>query len=565
MIVRGKIGRRILPMLLAGVWLALVVTTMQSMRMASHHVFMETETSVVTTRGAAVAESSAVNPSSITTSPTVNLGRVDDPYSNSTHHETLALLFPPALLGGYRNQVLRFVAFCVHAKENGSRQLLLPSLLWSTQVTTTGTSDSDENTKSYPIPMEWIFDIEYWNEHALIKRQEPTVPLLVGDHQVYTEENPSDCWELSTNKEETLQQMLQELNVSRATLNPLQIASLQSGSLSPISNITRAAIAGVWNVPNPRRIDLLPQVQHCQRPHVYGGGKRAGRLWNEYVRFRTRAENKKNEAAAVVNNNNSSDASSPLNPASIIPYQMDQGVYQALRPAKQWRQVAQQCVQAHAPNQHYVALHARVEVEMMGHRCGTSMERNLTRIVQQVQDLIQQETETTIAAAAAAAAAANTTISGLFVAVSRSGMEVQSQAQEKFRAFADDNIATLNRLVGNETTTGTGIQINHDASIPVFECGEHILREHYASHPNVPDHGSLLQSVINFYIALNADIFVGVENSSYSTDVMTTRYYLGKGSQNYRYTMDGKVQAVENGGLPLPHSNCKPPQNAVSQ
>ena len=92
-------------------------------------------------------------------------------------------------------------------------------------------------------------------------------------------------------------------------------------------------------------------------------------------------------------------------------------------------------------------------------------------------------------------------------------------------------------------------------SIPVFECGERILRQYYALHPDVPDHGSLLQSVINFDIAVNADIFVGVKGSSYSSHVMTTRYYLGKGDQNYRYTKGGSgIELVENGGLPEPHT-----------
>jgi hypothetical protein len=48
--------------------------------------------------------------------------------------KTLALLYPPGLLGGYRNQVLRFIAFVVHAQQNNFTQIHLPSLLWSTQL-----------------------------------------------------------------------------------------------------------------------------------------------------------------------------------------------------------------------------------------------------------------------------------------------------------------------------------------------------------------------------------------------------------------------------------------------
>jgi hypothetical protein len=60
---------------------------------------------------------------------------------------------------------------------------------------------------------------------------------------------------------------------------------------------------------------------------------------------------------------------------------------------------------------------------------------------------------------------------------------------------------------------------------------------------------------MNFYIATNATIFVGVARSSWSTDVWTTRYYQGKGATNFQYTPDGIIP-VPNGGLPAAHKNC---------
>ena len=88
-----------------------------------------------------------------------------------------------------------------------------------------------------------------------------------------------------------------------------------------------------------------------------------------------------------------------------------------------------------------------------------------------------------------------------------------------------------------------------------IECGQRVLENYYADHLDVPNHGALLQSVVNFYVAVSAHVF-GVRGSSYSTDVLTTRYRLGKGQAKYWYTTAG-IERVANGGLPKPHSTCK--------
>ena len=81
------------------------------------------------------------------------------------------------------------------------------------------------------------------------------------------------------------------------------------------------------------------------------------------------------------------------------------------------------------------------------------------------------------------------------------------------------------------------------------------MDQYYQKHPNSLDYGSLLQSVVNFYIATEATAFVGVRGSSYSTDIWTTRYHQGKGESNFEYTPEGIV-AMANGGLPPKHTNC---------
>jgi len=396
---------------------------------------------------------------------------------------TLALAYPPGLLGGYRNQVIRFIGLCLYAKRRNITQLFEPSLLWSTTT---------QQQQSLPIPMHWIFDIDHWNQVA----QKEGLPRIVK-----TLVHP-DCWQTG---------LFRGLNTT--DWGPLPRASLlESGSLVGVVNETYRVIS---NDPTfkIRRTDVLPTLQHCKRPLVYGGGKMAGRLWNDMMKLRERGV--------------------------ATPGNLDRHVLRALQPAPRWQEVANSCLSLTPDTEEaYVALHARVELEMLVHPCGATMEQNLTKIFQQVQDLVdvrQKQSPQNIA--------------GLFVATSRSGIEYTEQYSAKLKGVAEHNVKILDQYVGDpDAKLGEHMR--------VFECGERLLENFYSKHTEVPDHGSLLQAVVNFHLAVNAKIFIGVRGSSYSTDVWTTRYYLGRGTDNYRYTQQGRVEPIENGGLPDPHVNC---------
>ncbi|GAX14135.1 hypothetical protein FisN_8Hh026 [Fistulifera solaris] len=387
-------------------------------------------------------------------------------------NSTLALLSPPGLLGGYRNQVLRWMAFVLYAKQHELEQIFLPSILWSTQIVTS----TNNVSKWYPIPMEWVFDVEFWNQFH------PQLPLLISEPL-----HNSDCWEMPR-------------TIVNITLNPLQQAALERGYLHPLKNIATQQLKEF----NPRKQDFLPLVQHCQHPVVYGGGIQAGRLWNDYLEYTKKKSTLRKELS-----------------------QIDEWVYRALRPAPQWRAVAQQCV----PTPHYAVLHARLEMDMMAHVCGIDMERNLTQILQQVATVLETN---------------YSQVTGLVIAVSRAGMMAPKQSSER-QAHAQHNLKTLNRLVREGWRVGS-------RQVQVLECGERLVQEYYEAHPDIVDHGSLLHSVVNFDLALNADVFIGVRSSSYSTDVLTSRYYMGKGDHNYRYTKTDHIEKVK--GLPEPHANC---------
>lgn len=182
------------------------------------------------------------------------------------------------------------------------------------------------------------------------------------------------------------------------------------------------------------------------------------------------------------------------------------------------------------------------QTDMLMHRCSREMERNLTRIFDMVEDFHVNYTTRT---SAAAADTRNRLLDGVFVAVSRQGMR-HSTRQGWVRDLMRENWQTLTNLHKKKKRPS------------FFECGELMMEEWYRENSDkipMDYYGSILPSMLNFYIATRAEIFIGVAKSSWSTDVWTARYHQGKGSKNFEYTRHGIIP-VPNGGLPEPHGNC---------
>jgi len=415
-------------------------------------------------------------------------------------------------MGGYRNQVIRLLSFCVYAMKNKLEKLLLPSILWATEIEL---EDTDGSRKEHflPIPHDLLFDVEFWNE------QENDLPKFVDYNEVDGSALP--CWSFPKAK---------ELEEAKKPAEELTVEVLKRGFLTPIANFSRA-VATRDTVINPRRVDKLSEVHEgCggnrNNPVAYGGGIAAGRLWNQYTQMQQSGGG--------------------------IPFQADAKLLQSLRPKREWRELSMSCVKQHTTGKgnggndsspSYVALHARMELEMMVHACGASMEKNLTKVFGMLEDLVQTELK----------AETDVNPTGLFIAVNRGGMEVfEGGGYMKHKANIDENIATLNKAVKD----GGGLLHNR---LHVFECGRLLTGQYYEANPHATNLGGLLDSVVNFYIATEALAFVGVRGSSYSTDIWTTRFHQGKGRMNFEYTPEG-IKRIPNGGLPPPHHNCKRPR-----
>eukprot|EP00980_Cylindrotheca_fusiformis_P004136 scaffold902_cov147-Cylindrotheca_fusiformis.AAC.1 len=461
---------------------------------------------------------------------TFRTGNVE-PIQEVSENKTLALLYFPGMIGGYRNQVMRFVALVRHALRYEMNQLLLPSIVFST------TYKGQSPNIFFPIPMNEVFDVEYWNKF------QQYLPVLVDSIK------DPDCWtntsDVKPDDGDFLQQQQRRFGTSVIRIRPENESTFTSPMLdtlirrsiliSPIAKVNRAILNGKLEVLKPRKIDLSPDVELCSRPFVYGGGRLGGKLWNEYVHMPKIQPGGVSSIKALEN-------------SRLISL-----VSQALLPSRKWRNAAHQCILNHqsagpemtnrwgfhtqnpkrlAP---YIVLHARVETEMLEHRCGTHMEKNLTRILSMVDEMAQTYNSDKDH---------DSRLQGIALAVSRDGMQRKAQSQP-IQDFVDDNWETMKRL---NLSYG-----NHK----YFECGEVWMDRWYSMQAAVPKdyYGSLVPSVLNFYIATHAAIFVGVEGSSWSTDVFSARFDQGKGNTNFQYSPNG-VYPVPNGGQPPSHSDC---------
>ena len=141
-----------------------------------------------------------------TTSPTTAAAAATTTHTATTTTKTFALLYPTGLIGGYRNQVMRFIAFCKHTMGTVRRggdlysnsnntdhrrpHLLLPSLVFSTRYYSSSSksrSGKSMNNFFWPVLMEDLFDVDYWNQFTFsVEGVQVKLPLLIPNMSTTT-------------------------------------------------------------------------------------------------------------------------------------------------------------------------------------------------------------------------------------------------------------------------------------------------------------------------------------------------------------------------------------------
>ena len=118
----------------------------------------------------------------------------------------------------------------------------------------------------------------------------------------------------------------------------------------------------------------------------------------------------------------------------------------------------------------------------------------------------------------------------------------------------------MHGVFGNENTRGipmfeSGTEGASRIQFPRLHNGKQLDNEQNTSAFDTPESLGVLElvgSVINFFLLVQADIFVGVKGSSYSTDALSVRYYQG-GRENFIVGSDGIERLY---GSQQPHTKC---------
>lgn len=485
---------------------------------------------------------------------------VSDFFESDFLSPTLALV-DPIFMGGFRNQHMRFVALADHARKRNIPSLLLPSLQWGNNAIQM--KDKQKQRKSVSVvtrvPHSYLFDVDHWNQLAWEWKEERA--------RRAGEEPENHGFEFQT----------------RSTPKTLEgaVSTFDSPPMLPFLVPYNPRLHSDWDninqifqdlAPekvldpkfNPRRMDLMELTVGNSMPFAFGSGKGAGRLWNEYYQTLIKEE--------ILDPAFDGSTASNTTPFPTIEMEhrgaLEIAIYQALKPSVRLQPVVDSIlykedyrnntrkhskhdfVDSNTPIPSLIVIHPRCEIDMLMHKCGKKMTRNLTKIFEMVEESphfsnLNSDTGT-----------GEPLYERVMLCVARDLMAPGSMStKDDINTLVEQNWVTLNRVTRKNSSNFLKEDSLHGlwkGKVQVIEAGEDAA----ASIPDLPSEAvEIVAQVINFFVAVNAAVFVGTFGSSYSTDVWTVRYHLGKGSGNFYHSPQG-IHKVSNGGLPGAH-RCK--------
>lgn len=222
-------------------------------------------------------------------------------------------------------------------------------------------------------------------------------------------------------------------------------------------------------------------------------------------------------------------------PAEIL---MLQG---ALRPSPALREIIQEKLQTldgTSSNEtvEYMTLHARVEPDMQRQQvCVWKKVLNLTHIFEFMESKWTDPPALRV-----------------FMPINRQFLEKEGSLEVVKQLWADgkaeetnwmavENLKALNKARDEGLWGGRA---------KVFEFGSNVLNDTIFEH-----RPSTTGAVLNFFVGINANVFIGTEVSSYSHDLLATRFYRGK-MENYMYLPEGLVHWTPPGLEDPPGFHC---------
>ena len=197
----------------------------------------------------------------------------------------------------------------------------------------------------------------------------------------------------------------------------------------------------------------------------------------------------------------------------------------------------------------YMTLHARIEPGMQKHMvCKQIKVTNLTEILISLQETFPVPPATK-----------------LFLPINRPSLEEEvnrtlsksNNKRNKKRKKNVSNTTNVNWLaIHNLETLNHAIKYGlWNGTVQVFELGSTILKG--TKYERIP---STIGAMLNFYLAVDSALFVGTEVSTWSTDVVASRFYRSRGNMpNYKYLPQMKIEEWTSTSTNTSHSMINPP------
>jgi len=158
----------------------------------------------------------------------------------------------------------------------------------------------------------------------------------------------------------------------------------------------------------------------------------------------------------------------------------------------------------------YMVFHARVEPDMQKHFvCRPLKVLNITHIIESIYEKFKQPP-----------------VMNVLILFDRNVLEKEVKTK-KDNILAAYNLNTINELK---------VSGMWDGRVKVHEAGSDLAIN--SKYPVLSKHSAIVGGIINFYLALEAKMFIGTPVSSYSSSVTSFRFYRGL-KQNYFYVPEG--------------------------
>ena len=164
----------------------------------------------------------------------------------------------------------------------------------------------------------------------------------------------------------------------------------------------------------------------------------------------------------------------------------------------------------------YMVLHARIEPDMQKHKaCGDIKVTALKDIIRMVEQQFDEPPVKT-----------------MVVILNREMLEKEVASPNKDNALAAENLKLLNDLIANGLWGGK-VKVVEAGSKLAIDSGHEIYSRYYA----------ISGGIINYFISIQSELFVGTPVSSYSTAVIKSRFFR-QAFGNYFYLPQGMTLAT---------------------